>query len=96
MITDVHYPRDFFLELITKNSPYGFYIFGWVPYQDVAKRRRLKLLHDVKTFDGREALSVWPNGNSFGPFKDEEVEFIRISRAQFGSEWTGEQEQGKG
>ena len=45
------------------------------------------MLHDVKTFDGREALSIWPNANSCGPFKDDEVEFIRISKKQHGSEW---------
>jgi len=45
------------------------------------------MMHDVKTFDGREAFGVWPNGSHCGPFKDEEVEFIRISREQFGEEY---------
>lgn len=79
---DFEYPRDLFQELISSNSPYAFYIFQWVPYQTDAKRWRLKMRHDVKTFDGREAFGVWPNGNSCGPFKDEEVEFIRISKDQ--------------
>lgn len=83
----VAYPRDFFSRLIHENSPYAFYIFQWVPYQTDAKRWRLKLQHDVRTFDGREALNVWPNGSHCGPFRDDEVEFIRISRSQFGEEW---------
>lgn len=45
------------------------------------------MLHDVKTFDGREAFGVWPNGNRCGPFRDDEVEFIRISKKQHGAEW---------
>jgi len=45
------------------------------------------MLHDVKTFDGREEFGIWPNGNSCGSFKDEEVEFIRISKEQFGYEY---------
>lgn len=84
---EIDYPRDVFNSLILNNSPYAFYLFQWVPYQTDAKRFRLKMQHDVKTFDGREALNIWPNGNSCGPFKDEEVEFIRISRNQFGKEY---------
>lgn len=84
---DIEYPRDIFNELISKNSPYAFYLFQWVPYQTDAKRWRLKMLHDVKTFDGREAFGIWPNATSCGPFKDDEVEFIRISRKQFNIEW---------
>jgi len=84
---DWNYPRDIFDQLIESNSPYGFYIFQWVPYQTDAKQWRLKMLHDAKTFDGRECFGVWPNGNSFGPFKDHEVEFIRISKKQHGYEW---------
>lgn len=83
----VAYPRDFFSRLIHEGSPYAFYIFQWVPYQTDAKRWRLKLQHDVRTFDGREALNIWPNGSHCGPFRDDEVEFIRISRSQFGAEW---------
>lgn len=79
---DVDYPRDVFQSLIYGNSPYAFYLFQWVPYQTDAKRWRLKMLHDVKTFDGREAFGIWPNGSSCGPFQDDEVEFIRISRNQ--------------
>lgn len=85
---EIDYPRDIFWALISGNSPYAFYLFQWVPYQTDAKRWRLKMLHDVKTFDGREALRIWPNGNSCGPFKDHEVEFIRISKEQHGHEWT--------
>ena len=85
-LVDIEYPRDAFATLIDKNSPYAFYLFGWVPYQE-NQRLRLKMRHDVKTCDGREALGIWPNGNSCGPFKDEEVEFIRISREQFGDPW---------
>jgi hypothetical protein len=84
---DVAYPSKLFEALIEGNSPYAFYLFQWVPYQTDARRWRLKMLHDVKTFDGREAFGIWPNGGSCGPFKDEEVEFIRISRKQFCGEW---------
>jgi hypothetical protein len=83
----IAYPRDVFRSLIEGNSPYAFYIFQWVPYQTDAKKWRLKMLHDVKSFDGKEALGIWPNGDSCGPFKDSEVEFIRISRDQFGSKY---------
>ena len=85
---EVDYPRDLFAALIAGNSPYAFYLFQWVPYQTDARRWRLKMQHDVRTFDGREALGIWPNGASCGPFKDEEVEFIRISRKQWDTEWT--------
>ena len=84
---DIGYPRDIFQELIAGNSPYAFYLFQWVPYQTDARRWRLKMLHDVRAFDGREAFGIWPNGSSCGPFKDEEVEFIRISRKQLVAEW---------
>lgn len=84
----IDYPRDIFHELISGNSPYAFYLFQWVPYQIEAKKWRLKMRHDVKTFDGREAFGIWPNGNSCGPFKDDEVEFIRISKDQGFHEWT--------
>lgn len=83
----IEYPIDVFRNLITGNSPYAFYLFQWVPYQTEAKRWRLKMCHDVKTFDGREEFGVWPNGTSCGSFRDEEVEFIRISKNQFGVEW---------
>lgn len=83
----IDYPRDLFQELIHGNSPYAFYLFQWVPYQTEAKKWRLKMCHDVRTFDGREAHGVWPNGNHCGPFHDDEVEFIRISKEQFGREW---------
>jgi hypothetical protein len=84
---DIAYPADIFFELISKNSPYAFYIFQWVPYQTDAKRYRLKMLHDVKAFDGREEHGIWPNGDHCGSIKDEDVEFIRISKKQFSSEW---------
>lgn len=84
---EVDYPRDLFSALIDGNSPYAFYLFQWVPYQTEARRWRLKMKHDVRAFDGREALGIWPNGTSCGPFKDSEVEFIRISRKQWGEEW---------
>ena len=83
----VEYPRYVFNDLISGNSPYAFYLFQWVPYQTDARRWRLKMLHDVKTFDGREVFGIWPNGSSCGPFRDDEVEFIRISKEQFGHEW---------
>lgn len=41
----------------------------------------------VRAFDGREAHGIWPNGSHCGPFLDEEVEFIRISRKQLGYEY---------
>jgi hypothetical protein len=84
---DIAYPRDIFSALITGNSPYAFYLFQWVPYQTDARRWRLKLCHDVRTFDGREAQCIWPNGSHCGPFRDDEVEFIRISRSQHGEAW---------
>lgn len=84
---EVAYPSDIFWQLIARDSPYAFYIFQWVPYQTDAKRYRLKMLHDVKTFDGQIAEAIWPNANMCGPFKDEEVEFIRISKKQFGHTW---------
>jgi len=84
---DIAYPRDVFSDILSGNSPYAFYLFQWVPYQTDAKQWRLKMQHDVRTFDGREAFNVWPNGRSCGPFSDDEVEFIRISRSQFGEEW---------
>ena len=84
---DISYPRDVFSELLSGNIPYAVYLFQWVPYQTEAQKWRLKMFHDVKTFDGREAFGVWPNGSSVGPFKDEEVEFIRISKDQFGQVW---------
>lgn len=83
----IDYPRDTFDALIEGNSPYAFYIFQWIPYQTEAKRWRLKMLHDVRTFDGREAFGIWPNADSCGPFKDDEVEFIRISKKQHSGEW---------
>ena len=89
---DIDYPRDVFNSLIFGNSPYAFYLFQWVPYQTDARKWRLKMLHDVKTFDGREAFGIWPNGSSCGPFKDSEVEFIRISKKQYGAEWTDPRE----
>lgn len=84
---DYQYPRNMFVELIADNSPYAFYLFQWVPYQTDASRRRLKMWHDVKHFDGRIEYGVWPNGEHCGSFKDEEVEFIRISKNQGGSEY---------
>ena len=84
---EIDYPINLFNQLINGSSPYAFYIFQWVPYQTDARCWRLKMLHDVKTFDGREALGIWPNGSSCGPFKDSEVEFIRISKEQHNGEY---------
>ncbi len=80
-------PSNAFSDIIVSNSPYAFYLFQWVPYQTEAKQWRLKMNHDVKHFDGRIEYSVWPNGFHCGSFKDEEVEFIRISKDQLGTEW---------
>lgn len=95
---DWQYPRDIFEKLLQENSPYAFYILQWVPYQSIkdqitAQKWRLKMLHDVKTFDGREAFGIWPNGSSCGPFKDDEVEFIRISTNQFGHNYNDPRKQ---
>lgn len=79
---ELAYPRDMFSAIIASNSPYAFYLFQWVPYQKDAKQWRLKMTHDVKTFDGRVEHGIWPNGNHCGSFHDDEVEFIRISRNQ--------------
>jgi len=84
---DYDYPRDIFQSLIEKNSPYAFYLFQWVPYQTDAKKWRLKMRHDVKHFDGRIEYGVWPNGNHCGSFRDDDVEFIRISKDQVWSKW---------
>lgn len=86
------YPVDIFRRILSENSPYAFYLLQWVPYQQIkdqitAQLWRLKMQHDVKTFDGREAFGIWPNGSSCGPFKDDEVEFIRISANQFGHKY---------
>lgn len=81
------YPADIFHDIIESNSPYAFYLFQWVPYQTDAKQWRLKMLHDVRTFDGREEFGIWPNGSHCGSFKDEEVEFIRISKEQISHCW---------
>lgn len=83
----IDYPRDFFMALIAGSSPYAFYLFQWVPYQTDAKKWRLKMLHDVRTFDGREAFGIWPNADHCGPFRDDEVEFIRISKEQLAYAW---------
>lgn len=82
---DIDYPRDIFNEIILGDSPYAFYLFQWVPYQTDAKRYRLKMNHDVKHFDGRIEYNVWPNGSHCGTFRDDEVEFIRISKNPFGA-----------
>lgn len=79
--------RDLVLDLLLRNSAYAFYFMQWVPYQTVARKCRLKLLHDVRTFDGREAFAVYPNGSHIGPFLDDEIEFIRISAKQLGFEY---------
>ena len=84
----IQYPRNIFQELIHGDSPYALYLFQWVPYHGENKKRRLKMFHDVKTFDGRTAEGVWPNGDHCGPFKDDDVEFIRISRKQHEHEWS--------
>lgn len=83
----IDYPRDVFRSLVIGNSPYAFYLFQWVPYQTDAKKWRLKMCHDVRTFDGREAHGIWQNGDHCGPFHDDEVEFIRISKTQHCFEW---------
>jgi len=80
------YPNHVFYEII-RRSAYAFYLFQWVPYQTDARAWRLKMNHDVKTFDGREEHGIWPNGEHCGSFKDEEVEFIRISKKQHGDEY---------
>ena len=84
---DIDYPRDVFGELISKNSPYAFYLFQWVPYQKDAKRWRLKLSHDVKAFNGEVELNVWPNSDYCGSFHDDDVEFIRLSKNQYGQDY---------
>lgn len=98
---DWSYPRDLFDRLLCENSPYAFYFLQWVPYQPIegqitAQKWRIKMQHDVKTFDGREAFGIWPNGSSCGPFKDHEVEFIRISAKQFCHEYKDPRQQQDG
>lgn len=83
----IDYPKSVFADLIEHNSPYAFYLFQWVPYQTDAKRWRLKLHHDVKSFSGEIEYNVWPNGEHCGKLHDSEVEFIRISRNQYGDEY---------
>ena len=84
---EIEYPRDVFAQLIEGNSPYAFYLFQWVPYQKDANKWRLKMLHDVKAFDGREEFGIWPNGSHCGSIHDDDIEFIRISKDQFGHEY---------
>ena len=86
LTVDYEYPSHIFYEIIRKSS-YAFYLFQWVPYQTDARQWRLKMRHDVKTFDGREEFNIWPNSTYCGSFKDEEVEFIRISRNQHGDDY---------
>jgi len=94
-MSDPAYPRDFFDEMLSENSPYAFYIFQWANYQskefDGARRYRLKMLHDIKLFDGTVYEQCYPNADSFHCknkiVKDNEVEFIRISRKQHFHEW---------
>lgn len=81
---DIEYPAHILGQLISGNSPYAFYLFQWVPYQKDAARWRLKLSHDVKGFNGKVEYGVWPNADHLGTFKDSEVEFIRLSRTQYG------------
>lgn len=80
------YPNDIFRQIMRSGSPYAFYFLQWVPYQTEAKRYRLKMLHDVKSFSGEIQEGVWPNGDRCGKFHDSEVEFIRISKKQYGAE----------
>ena len=85
---EINYPNHVFWDLISGNSPYAFYLFQWVSYHsDDCKEWRLKMNHDVKSFDGRVEYNVWPNGSHCGSFKDSEVEFIRISKEQHGATW---------
>lgn len=87
---EIDYPRDSFGQIISGNSPYAFYLFQWVDYRKDAMRYRLKLMHDVKLFDGTVVENCYPNGNSFhGKIRvnDDDVEFIRISKEQFGNEY---------
>ncbi len=84
---DVDYPREVFGDLIEYNSPYAFYLFQWIPYQTEAKRWRLKLMHDVKGFNGNIEYEIWPNGSHCGTFLDDDVEFIRLSKTQYGVEY---------
>ena len=83
----IDYPRDVLGGLIHGNSPYAFYLFQWVPYQTDAKQWRLKMNHDVKGFNGKVEYNVWPNGSHCGSFKDEDVEFIRLSKQQYGEDY---------
>jgi len=86
----INYPRDAFMEIITGNSPYAFYLFQWVDYKKDAMRYRLKCQHDVKLFDGTIIENCYPNADSFHGkvrVKDDDVEFIRISKNQFGTEY---------
>jgi hypothetical protein len=80
---DYEYPRDVFRRVIETGNNYSFYLFQWVPYQTEMKKWRLKMHHDVKTFDGRIEYNIWPNGEHCGSFHDSEVAFIRISRTDF-------------
>ena len=82
ILSMVERPRDVFSLLIRLGSPYAFYLFQWVPYHEEAKRYRLKMWHDVKLFNGDVHLNLYPNADAFSAkFKDDEVEFIRLSKA---------------
>lgn len=78
------YPRWAFCDVLTASGPYCFYLRQWIQYDGV----RLKMYHDIKTFDGVVHESCYPNGDSFypdggGEVKDSDVEFIRLSVNQF-------------
>lgn len=80
-------PKNIFWEMLRDNSPYAFYFLQWVDYQKEAKQWRLKLLHDIKLFDGRVFYEVYPNGDQWEGILDEQVQYIRISKKQFGVEY---------
>lgn len=95
---EINWPKNTFAELIAGNSPYAFYLFQWVDYKNEAKHYRLKLMHDVKLFDGTIVEDCYPNADSFHGkvlVKDNDVEFIRISKKQFGRTWKHPSEQDK-
>ena len=73
--------QDIFREALGRNDPFAFYFLQPIPYQKY-KRNRLKLHHDVVSFDGRTESQIWPNGEHCGTIHDKDVEYIQLSTDQ--------------
>lgn len=81
---EIAYPREIFWDMIQQDSPYAFYIFQWVDYNEDAKRWRLKMHHDIELRDGTVMPDMYPNADAWsgsgGRVPDDLVARIRIPR----------------